>query len=87
LSIRLTLCHGETPPPIIIQIADQQSVENRQDGGEETGGVLEVGVEGGIVEGGRLPCVATSEAVEENDAEGPDIIEQGRMSELSTVAF
>jgi len=51
----LHLCHGEMAPPIDIQNADQQSVDlvgNRQDDGEETGGVLEVGVEGGIVEGG-----------------------------------
>jgi hypothetical protein len=40
---------------------------------------LEIGVEGGVVEGSRLPWVATSEEVEENDAEGPDIVEQGRI--------
>lgn len=78
----LHLGHGETPPPIDIQNADQQSVDlvgNRKNGGKETGGVLEIGVKGGIVEGGRLPWITTSEKIEENDAEGPDIIEQGRI--------
>ena len=45
--------HGETPP-VNIQNADQQSVDlvgNWGNGGEEVGGVLEVGVEGGIAEG------------------------------------
>ena len=41
--------------------------------------VLEVCAEGGITEGGRLPWVTTGEEVEENDAEGPDIVEQGRI--------
>jgi hypothetical protein len=51
----LHLGHGETPPPVNIQNSDQQSVDlvgNWQDGGKETGGVLEVGVECGIAEGG-----------------------------------
>ena len=55
LDVLLHLGYGETPPPIDVQNADQQSVDlvgDWQDGGEETGGVLEVGVEGGIVEGG-----------------------------------
>ena len=61
---------------------DQQSVDlvgNWQDGREETCGVLEVGVKGGIAEGCRLPWVATSEKIEEEDAEGPDIVERGRV--------
>ena len=94
LDVFLHLRDCETSPPVDIQNADQQSVDlvgNRQDGGEEAGGVLEVGVEGGITEGGRLPRVTTGEKVEENDAEGPDIIKQGRIgavvSELSAVAF
>ena len=73
--------HRETPPPVEIQNADQQSVDlvgNRENGGEEAGGVLEVGVEGGVTEGGQLSWVATSK-VKENDAEGPDIMEQGRI--------
>jgi hypothetical protein len=98
LSIRLTnsfiSVDSETPPPVNIQNADQQSIDlvgNWEDGGEEAGGVLEVGVEGGIAKGGRLPWVAASEKVEEDDAEGPDIVEQGRIGaivgKLSAVAF
>jgi len=68
-----------------------KAVGNGEDGGQETIGVPKAGVEGGIVNGGRLPWVASGEEIEENDAEGPDIVEQGRISaimgELSTVAF
>lgn len=86
--------NGETLSPINIQHADQQSIDlvrDWQDCGEEAGGVLEVCTEGGVVQGGGLPWVAASEKVEENDAEGPDIIVQGRIravvSKLSTVTF
>lgn len=51
-------------------------------GREEADGVLEVGAEGGIAEGGWLPWVASSEKVGENDAEGPDTIEQGEYEPL-----
>ena len=46
---------GEMPPPIDIQNANQQSVDlvgNRENGGEEAGGALEAGTEGGVTEGG-----------------------------------
>ena len=80
--IFLHLGYGETSSPVDIQNADQQSIDlvgDRQDGGEETDGVLEVGTKSGVAEGSRLPQVTTSEKIEENDAEGPDIVEQGRI--------
>ena len=51
----LHFVHGETPPPVDIQNADQQRVDlvgNRENGRGEAGEVLEVGVEGGIADGG-----------------------------------
>ena len=44
-----------TSNPVDIQNADQQTVDlvrNRENGGEEAGGVLEVGAGGGVTEGG-----------------------------------
>lgn len=85
LDIFLHLCHGETPPLADTQSADQQSVDligNGRDGSEEAGGVLEVGAEGEVAKGGGLPRVTTGKRVEENNAEGPDIVEQGECEPL-----
>jgi hypothetical protein len=74
----LHLCNGETPPPIDVQNANEQSVdlvEDWQDGREEVDGILEVGAEGGVAKEGGFPWVTTGEKVEEDDAEGPDIVE------------
>jgi hypothetical protein len=94
LDVFLHFCNGETPPPIDIQNANEQSVDlvgYWQDGGEEADGILEVGAECGVAKGGGFPWVTTSEKVEEDDAEGPDIVEQGRIravvGKLSSVAF
>lgn len=82
------------PSSVNIQGADQQSVnlvKNQENGREEAGGVLEVGVESGIAEEGWLLWVAASEKVKEGDAEGLTIIDQGRIGAIvgkwSAVAF
>ena len=82
LDALLHLGYSETTSPVDIQNADQQRVDlvgDRQDCGKEMGGVLEVGAKSRVAEGSRLPRVTTSEKIEENDAEGPDIVEQGRI--------
>ena len=71
------LAQRDTPAPVDFEHARQQVVDffrDREDGGEEVVRVLEVRLEGAVVRRRRLPRVAASDEVKENDSQRPDVV-------------